>query len=66
MKDFLTFIGGFVIIVCLVICISYPTAKAVCNDKSVSFEAVDFRLFGGCMVLHKGKWYPIENILIAG
>jgi len=33
-----------------------------CSQKAVGFEQHDYGFFKGCMVKHKGKWLPIENI----
>jgi len=33
-----------------------------CKEKSVSFESYRHSFSAGCMVKHKGKWLPLENI----
>lgn len=33
-----------------------------CEAKAISFEEHKFKIIGGCMVKHKGKWLPLENI----
>ena len=33
-----------------------------CEIKSRSFEDSEYYSIAGCMVKHKGRWLPIENI----
>ena len=33
-----------------------------CSSKAVSFEDNRFGVLTGCMVKHKGKWLPLDNI----
>lgn len=62
MKEELAFImAGIAIIILLFIGI-YFVKSAQCTNRSVSFEAYEYKLFGGCMVKHKGRWLPLENI----
>ncbi len=52
----------FVILFIVLLVASYFFSLASCNAKSVSFEDHDFGAVQGCMVKHKGKWLPLENI----
>ncbi len=36
--------------------------KASCEAKAKSFVSVDWGPVQGCMVLHRGRWLPLENI----
>lgn len=45
------------IFVCIIVFNSESCAK-----KSISFEGHSYSLTTGCMVKHKGKWLPLENI----
>ena len=45
-----------------VMLLAWPFKATSCHTKGESFEAVKYHLVGGCMVKHKGKWLPIENI----
>jgi len=40
----------------------YFILSHVCTKKSVSFEDHYFGFFEGCMVLHKERFLPLENI----
>lgn len=44
------------------VCAVYFIGAIGCNLKSESFENHKFNLFSGCMVKHKGKWLPLDNI----
>jgi hypothetical protein len=33
-----------------------------CLVKGQSFDDVNYSFLGGCMVKHKGKWLPLDNI----
>lgn len=33
-----------------------------CTQKSVSFDDHQYKLFVGCMVKHKDRWLPLDNI----
>lgn len=51
---FMIFISGFII--------SLVIGSVSCGNKAVSFENYEYKIFGGCMVEHKGKWIPLNNI----
>lgn len=36
--------------------------KESCMTKAISFDGVKYSIVGGCMVKHKGRWLPLENI----
>ena len=36
--------------------------RHACFNKTESFEERKYYFFGGCMVKHKGKWLPLDNI----
>ena len=59
-------ITGVLIITLLisaVICVGgYFGDKHSCHEKTFSFEDTKHGLFIGCMVKHKGKWLPLDNI----
>lgn len=58
MKEVIVFLGIWVALVL----ISWPFSATSCHTKGESFEEVEYHLVGGCMVKHKGKWLPLENI----
>ena len=58
MKEFI----GVGILLVLFVVIAYPIESMSCSTKGKSFEDVEYHLIGGCMVKHKGKWLPLENI----
>ena len=51
------------LLVCVFLCfIVFTLDKAKCTAKAESFDAVKHSFIGGCMVKHKGRWLPLENI----
>lgn len=51
-----------VVAVVVAFLIAWPFQATSCHTKGESFEDVEYHLVGGCMVKHKGKWLPIDNI----
>lgn len=43
---------------------AYLFEKAGCEVKGESFESVKYSFAGGCIVKHKGKWLPLDNLHI--
>jgi len=41
---------------------AYYLQKASCMAKTISFKESKFDPISGCMVLHNGRWLPLENI----
>jgi len=41
---------------------AYWMDKEGCMVKAESFDGVKYSVIGGCMVKHKGKWLPLDNI----
>lgn len=35
-----------------------------CEIRGSSFDDVEYLFFGGCMVKNKGKWVPLDNVII--
>lgn len=33
-----------------------------CEAQSISFQDSNFTILAGCMVNHKGRWLPLDNI----
>lgn len=66
MREFIVNIGGsilaFVAIMAIALIPIYFIENSACRSKSVSFEGHDYGLIQGCMVKHKGRWLPLENI----
>lgn len=62
MKDYLIIIVLWLGITIPVAGLLYVGNVIACNDKGASFEDVEYRFFAGCMVKHKGRWLPLENI----
>lgn len=48
--------------ICVVFLGGYSFDKASCLKKGRGFDKVEHSVTGGCMVHHKGKWLPLENI----
>lgn len=45
-----------------VITACYWVESKGCDQKTVSFEYHKFGFFSGCMVVHQGRWFPLDNI----
>lgn len=50
------------LVLVVVLYIASLFASASCYTKGQSFDEVRHSVIGGCMVRHKGKWLPLENI----
>ncbi len=58
-------IKEFVIMVIGVSALCYGASildEKACMEKSVSFSDSKYTILSGCMVKHKGKWLPLDNI----
>jgi len=58
-------IKGLLLLTIIAISISYLIHlgyKRECKNQAVSFDNYEYKLFGGCMVEHKGKWLPLKNV----
>ena len=55
-------LGGGLGAIALVLYFAIWWAALSCEAKSVSFEDHNYMVISGCMVKHKGKWLPLENI----
>lgn len=58
---------GYFIAICLTCLVvifgfAYWFSSAACDAKAVSFEANRFGVVSGCMVKHRGRWLPLNNI----
>lgn len=40
----------------------YALERTACERQAVSFEDHKYDFFAGCMVKHKGRWIPLDNI----
>lgn len=49
------------IIVLIVLAAVWMSEKS-CLTKGRSFDGVEYTIIGGCMVNHKGRWLPLDNI----
>ncbi len=41
---------------------AFYISKVACIEKTVSFPESKFTMLGGCMVKHKNRWLPLDNI----
>lgn len=41
---------------------TYWAGSVACEAKTVSFENHEYGFFSGCMVIHHGRWIPLDNI----
>lgn len=55
-------IFAYVLIVFSIVCGSIGANTVACKNQAISFDKYEFKIFGGCMVEHKGKWIPLRNI----
>ena len=69
MDDFLgwfiptSIMASIVAVVIFIIAVLSNLGGAIaCERQSVSFDAHEYTLLGGCMVKHKGAWLPLGNI----
>ena len=62
MKDIILAIFTIVIILSIIFTGVYWFKSNRCEVQAVSFQDSNFTVFGGCMVNHKGKWLPLDNI----
>ena len=61
-KETIMAIITIILLIVLPLTGGYFIKKTACNQKSVSFDNHSYGLFQGCMVEHKGRWIPLENI----
>ena len=60
---FNTIVGTMVAIALgLLVLVAHVPRMLQCNAKAKSFEDHEYGLFSGCMVYHKDRWLPLENI----
>lgn len=59
---FIIFIIGTLLLIAFSLYLAVLLDQASCQKKSVSFSDSEYTIIGGCMVEHKGKWLPLENI----
>ena len=55
-------IGLIALIMAPIAVAGYYTERYSCEVRSRSFEGHEFSLAGGCMVKHRDRWIPLENI----
>jgi hypothetical protein len=51
-----------VVVFVVLIFIGIWTDERACHVKAKSFDEHEFYVFGGCMVKHKDRWLPLDNI----
>ena len=61
-KEFIKFFSVLIIVAIVTFLGFYFFLSTSCDRKSISFEGHDFGMIQGCMVKHKGRWLPLENI----
>lgn len=59
--DFTAFVGCWSAAILIAVGIVFILGIK-CENQSISFEAHKYKIIGGCMVKHEGKWLPLENI----
>ena len=65
MSEFREFVAGLLVLLIVGGIIAVPmyfVKKARCDQQAVSFEDSEYGFIAGCMVKHKGRWIPIDNI----
>ena len=62
MKDDIKFFGAFGVFAVILIWGAHLLSENSCHVKGQSFDQVNYSFIGGCMVKHKGKWLPLDNI----
>ena len=51
------------VVICIVVAVgSYWASCISCSQRGESFEDSNYGVYSGCMVKHKGKWLPLDNI----
>ena len=61
-RDMLVMLVAFGGLICGVLLGAYAGANLACDQRAQSFESHEYGVFSGCMVLHRGRWLPLENI----
>jgi hypothetical protein len=61
-KELVIFISVGILSCILLFGGAYVASSVACDQKSVGFKDHSFGVFSGCMVVHKGRWLPLQNI----
>ena len=65
-----TFIQDLLLILIIVTCLfgggytAFALKSKSCDTRAQLWDKNDYRIFGGCLVFHKGVWIPLENVHI--
>ena len=56
----LLMIGAVMLLAVVLVLLTHPLSVRNCEVQGQSFEAAEYSFFGGCMVMHNGKWVPLK------